>query len=75
MISAIELKKYVANAGILGVIVDILYHKNKPCSIILLEVNKGLEVSFYCAILLFGLTVRLWIEDGKEFLLDVKDIV
>ena len=74
MISAIELKKYVADAGILGIIVDKLRHGKKPCLIILLEVDEGLEIGFHCAILPFGLTFHLWVEDGRESLLDVEEI-
>ena len=59
MISAIELEKYVANTGILGVIVGELRYGKKPCSIILLEVDKSLEIDFYYTILLLHLTVYL----------------
>ena len=69
MIFAIELEKYVAGAGILGVIVGKLCHGKKPCSIILLEVDKDLEIGFHCAILPFGLTVCLWVEGSRESLL------
>ena len=74
MISVIELERYVANAGIFGIVVSKLYHGKKPCPIILLEVNKGSEVGFYCTILLLNLAVRLWIEGGRESLLDAKEI-
>ena len=59
MISAIKLEKYMVNAGILGIILGKLRYKKKLCPIILLKVDKSLEVDFYCAILPFGLTVRL----------------
>ena len=75
MISAIEFKKYIAGVGILGVIIGKLYHKKKLCLIILLKVDKDLEVSFHCAILPFGLTVCLWIKGGEESPLDAKKIV
>ena len=57
-----------------GVVVGKLYYKKKLCLIILLKVDKGLEVNFYHAILPFNLTVHLWIEDGRESPLDVKEI-
>ena len=56
----------MAGAGILGIIVDKLRHEKKPCSIILLEVDKSSEVGFHCAILPFGLTVRLYVEGNGE---------
>ena len=70
MISAIELKKYVAGAGIFGVIIGKLRHKMKPCLIILLKVEKSSEIDFYCIILSFGLPVCLGVESSKEFSLD-----
>ena len=74
MISAIEFKRCVANAGILGIVVSKLRHGKKPCSIILLKVDKGSKVGFYHTILPFGLTVRLWIEGNGEFSLDAEEI-
>ena len=74
MISAIELEKYVADAGILGVVIGKLCHRKKPCLIILLKVDKGLKIGFHCAILPFGLTVRLWVEGGRESPLYAKEI-
>ena len=55
----VELKRRIANTSILGIIIGKFCHEKKPCRIILLEVDKNLEIGFYCAILLFGLTVRL----------------
>ena len=74
MISAIELEKCVAGAGILGIVVSELRHEKKPCLIILLKVDKGSKVGFHRIILPFGLTVCLWVEGGGEFLLDTEEI-
>ena len=74
MISAIELEKCVANAGILSVVIGKFCHGKKPYPIILLEVNKGSKISFHYIILPFNLTVYLWIKGGGESLLDVKKI-
>ena len=59
MIFAIELEKYMAGAGILGVVVGKFYHRKKLCLIILLKVNKNSEVNFYHTILPFDLIVHL----------------
>ena len=59
VISAIELQKYMADAGILGVVIGKLRYRKKPCLIILFKVDKDSEVSFHHTILPFGLTVRL----------------
>ena len=74
MISAIELKRCVAGAGILGIVVSKLRHGKKPCPIILLEVDKGLEVGFHRTILLLNLAVRLRVEGGGESPLDAEEI-
>ena len=74
MISAIELKRYVAGVGILGIVVSKLRHEKKSCPIILLEVDKSLEVGFHCTILPLSLAVRLRVEGGGESPLDAKEI-
>ena len=74
MISAIELKRCVAGAGILGIVVSELRHGKKSCPIILLEVDEGLEVGFHRTILSLSLAVYLWVESRGEFPLDAKEI-
>ena len=75
MISAIELERCVAGAGILGIVVSKLRYGKKPCPIILLKVDKNLEIGFYCTILPLSLAVHLWVEGGGESLLDAKEII
>ena len=74
MISAIELKRCVAGAGILGIVVSKLRHKKKPCPIILLKNDKGLKIGFYCTILSLSLAVYLWVKSDRESPLDAKEI-
>ena len=74
MISAIELEKCVAGAGILGIVVNKLRHGKKLCPIILLEVDEGSEIGFYHTILPLSLAVRLLVEGGGESPLDVEKI-
>ena len=64
----------MANTGILGIVIGKLRHGKKLYSIILLKVNKGLEVDFHCAILLFGLTFYLRVKGGEESLLHAMKI-
>ena len=64
----------MASTSILGIVVGKLYYGKKPCPIILLEVDKNLEVGFYYALLPFDLTVCLWVEGSGEFLLYVEEI-
>ena len=70
MISIVEFKKYVADTGILGIIVSKLRHRNKLCPIILFEVDKSSKIGFCHIILSFSLAGRLWIKDDRKFLLD-----
>ena len=74
MISAIELEKCMAGTGILGIVISKLRHEKKPCPIILLEIDKGLEIGFYCTILPLSLAVCLQVEGGGESPLDAKEI-
>ena len=64
----------MANASILGIIVGKLRYGKKPCPIILLEVDKGLEISFHRTILPLSLAVHLRVEGGREFSLNAKEI-
>ena len=64
----------MANINIFGIIINKFGYKKKIYLIILLEMDRSLKVGFYWATLFFGLTVFLWIESGKEFLLNAKEI-
>ena len=72
MIFAIELEKCVAGVGILDIVVGKFYYRKKPCLVILFKIDKDLKVGFHCTILPFDLTVRLWMEGGGKFLLDIE---
>ena len=65
----------MASAGILGIVVSELRYGKKLCLIILLKVDKSLEVGFHRTILPLSLTVCLWVEGGEESPLDAKEIV
>ena len=64
----------MADAGILGIIVSKLRHGKKPCLIILLKVDEGLEVGFYRTILPLNLVVCLRMKGDKKSPLDVEEI-
>ena len=74
MISAIELERCVAGAGILGIVVSKLRYGKKSCPIILLEVDKGSEVGFHRTILPLNLAVCLRVKGGGKSPLDAKKI-
>ena len=65
----------MAGTGILGIIVSKPCHKKKPCPIIVLKVDKGLEVGFDHTILSLNLAVCLRVEGGGKSSLDAEEIV
>ena len=74
MISAVEPKRCVASASILGIIIGEFRHKKKLCPDILFEIDKRLKISFHYTILPFGLIVYLWVEGVGKFLFDAEKI-
>ena len=62
VISAIELKQIVIDAGIFGIFVGKFRYWQQFCSIILLPIDKHSEVCFYHAILSLSLTICLRLE-------------
>ena len=64
----------MADASILGIIVGKLCYKKKPCPIILLKIDKNLEIGFYCTIVSLNLAICLWVEGGRKSLLDAEEI-
>ena len=75
MISVIEFKKYVAGIGILDIIIDKICNRKKLYLIILLKVEKNLEVDFYHIILPLSLAVCLWVKGGRKSLFNVEKII
>ena len=69
MISTIKLKQCLTDIGVLDIIVSKLRYEKEPCLIILLKIDKNLEIGFYYTILFFGLPVRLEMENSRKFLL------
>ena len=74
MISTIEFKRCIISASILGVVVSKFRHKKKLCLIILLKVDKSLEINFYYIVLPLSLAVHLRVEGDKKSLLNAKEI-
>ena len=70
MISVIKLEKYIVGVSIFGIIISKLNYKKKLCLIILLKVDKNLEIGVYCTILPLSLVDCLRVKSGKEFLFD-----
>ena len=68
VVTAVQLKRCIADAGIFRIIIGKFSHWNESCPVILLKVDKGLEVGFHRAVLPLGLVVSLKVEGGKKSL-------
>ena len=64
MVAAIQLKRYMTDACIFGIIIRKLSHRQESCPVILFKVNESLEIYLYCFVLSFGLTVCLRMKRG-----------
>ena len=70
MEAAIQLEGGIAGAGIFRIIIDEFSHRQEPCPVILLVVDKDPEVGLHCTILPFSLAISLGVEGGRESSLD-----
>lgn len=70
VIAAVQLRRYVAGIGVFCIIIDKFSYWKKPYQVILLEVDKNLDVGFYFTVLSFSLIISLRIKGGKKFLFD-----
>ena len=74
MIAEVQLEKHVTGACVLRIVISELSHWQKPILVILLEVDKGLEVRLHGAVLPLGLPVCLRMEGDREPSLDVEKV-
>ena len=68
--AAVDFKRRVVGASILGIVVCKLSYWQKACLVILLLVYKSFEVCLHCAILSLSLPIGLRIESRKKFFLE-----
>lgn len=74
MVAKIELKRRMASAYILIIVISKLGHWQKSCLIVLLKVDKSSKIGFNDVVLMFCLTIRLKKECGAEPLFDAQEI-
>jgi len=55
-----------------GVVVGKLRQQDQFDPVVLLVVANAWEVLLHCLVLLFGLTVRLWVERGRVAVIDTE---
>ena len=75
MIAAVQLKRHVASARIIGVVIREIDHWQEPGLIILFEWDKDLKISLYSAVSLFRLVISLGVESNRKSLLDFEEII
>ena len=74
MIAAVQLKRRVTSTCVLRIVISKLGYWQEPSPVILLKVDKDLEVHFHCAVLLLGLPICLRMDGGKEPSLDAEKV-
>ena len=70
-----ELKKYVIDTSIFKIIISKFCYEKKLYLIILIEVDKNLEIGFYYTILPFNLAIYLQVKGNGKSLFDAKKIL
>ncbi len=66
-VATIELKRQMIRTCILGIAVYKLGHRQVPSSIILLPIDKHVEVHFHCDVLSIGLAAGSLVKSDEEF--------
>lgn len=62
MVAAIKFRRYMTGIGVFCVVVSEFSHREKSSSVILLIIDKGIEVDFYDTVFPFCLTISLGIK-------------
>ena len=70
----IKFKRHITSINIFYIIISKLSHLKESYLVILLKINKNLEISFYYTILFFSLAIYLKLKDDIKFSLNIKKI-
>ena len=65
LLFAIELERYVADTRIFGIIIYKFYHGQEFCQVILLSINKNLEIRLHYTVLPLYLIIYLMLESFR----------
>lgn len=74
IIIVIEFKNCETDNYTLYIIVYKYGHKKEFYLVIMLIVDKNLEINLYYTILSLSLAIFLWVKDNRKFLLNTKEI-
>lgn len=72
VIAKIEFKQNINSTGILRILISKLRHREEPRDIVLLVINKILEVDFHSIVFSLSLAITLEVESSKIFFLIPK---
>ena len=64
----------MAGACVFDIIISKLCHQYEPSLIVLLKINKDLEIVFYNTILIFDLAIIFLIKGGEKPMLDAEEV-
>ena len=74
IISIVKPKWYITYIWIFCIVIYKFHNKQESYLVILLPVDKSLEVYFHYAVLSLNLAVYLWIKDGEKLSFDAKKV-
>lgn len=74
MIVTVELKRRMASTHILSFVVCKFYYEHEFCLIIILSINKSMQIGFHCAILHLSMAVCLQIKYSEKLSLNTKEV-
>lgn len=74
VVAAVQLKECIAGASIFRIIIGKSNHWKDLCLVVLLEIDKSTEVSFYYIVLPLSLAVSLRVKGCKTSLFNSKEV-
>ena len=74
MVAVVQLKRCIAGASIFRIIIGKFSYWKGSYLVVLLKVDKDLEVGFHYAISPLCLAINLRVEGGEESLFDAKEV-
>lgn len=74
MVAIVQLKWYIADAYIFGIIISKHNHKQELDPIVLIEIDKSLKICLHNTVLPLYFTFCLRAKSGQEIILNLKKV-
>lgn len=74
MIATIELKRRIVSTRILSIVIHEFQYRQESCPIILLSIDKNMQMNFHHAVLSLGWAICLRIKSDEKLLLNAKKV-